>query len=204
MITFLNAFNLLGTFVFGISGAIAGIKYKADIFGVTVLSFVASSAGGIMRDLSIGSIPPSALSDWQNILSGLLPGPVTFYLYPAIKKINHPLLLFDAAGLSLFAVFGTVKALEFHVNPLAAVMLGVLTAVGGGMLRDVLVREIPVVLRTDIYAVAALSGASFVAIWMFFGLAVIPGSIIGGLLCFIIRLMAIYRKWKLPISKYAD
>ncbi|MEM0157376.1 MAG: trimeric intracellular cation channel family protein, partial [Thermoplasmataceae archaeon] len=193
MAIFLTAFNLIGTFVFGISGAIAGIKYKTDIFGVTVLSFAASSAGGIMRDLAIGSIPPSALSDWQNILAGLIPGPVTFYLYPVIKKINHPLLLFDAAGLSLFAVFGTVKALDFHVNPLAAIMLGVLTAVGGGMVRDVLVREIPVVLRTDIYAVAALSGASFVAIWLIFGLALIPGAILGGLLCFTIRIMAIYR-----------
>lgn len=114
------------------------------------------------------------------------------------------MLLFDAAGLSLFAVFGTVKAMEFHINPLAAVMLGVLTAVGGGMLRDVLVREIPVVLRTDIYAVATLIGAGFIAIWMYFGLALIPGSIIGGLSCFIIRLLAIYRKWRLPISKYAD
>lgn len=95
MITFLTAFNLLGIFVFGISGAIAGIKHNADIFGVTVLSLVASSTRGSMRDLSIGTIPPQ-LSDWQNILSGLLLGPMTFYLYPLIKKINHLLLLFDA------------------------------------------------------------------------------------------------------------
>lgn len=200
----LVALDLGGTFVFGLSGAIAGVKHKADLFGVLVLSFAAANAGGILRDLLIGAIPPAAISDWRYIVAALLPGVITFYAYPAVKRLNQPVLIFDAAGLSLFAVSGALKALDFHLNPLAAVLMGILTGVGGGMTRDILVNEIPAVLRTEIYAVAALVGASVVVIGYLVGLPPVAGAVIGGVLCFVIRVLAIKRHWKLPIARHSD
>lgn len=204
MSVLLSILDLSGTFVFGLSGAIAGVRHKADLFGILVLSFAAASAGGIIRDLLMGSVPPAAISQWQYIVAALLPGFVTFYMYPLLKRLNSPVLVFDAMGLSLFAVSGSIKAMEFHLNPLAAVFLGVLTAVGGGMARDVLVREIPAVLRTDIYAVAAVAGSTAVVLWVYAGLPTVAGAIIGGTLCFSIRIMSIRLHWKLPVAPNSD
>ncbi len=204
MTLLIEILSLGGTFVFGISGAIAGVRHKMDLFGVLVLSFAAANAGGIIRDLLIGSIPPSTISQWQYIVAALVPGLVTFYFYPIVKRLNNPLLIFDAIGLSLFAVSGSLKAIDFHLNPLAAILLGVLTGVGGGVTRDILVREVPVVLRTDIYAVAAFSGSSVVVIGYLLGLPPVALAVIGGSLCFFIRIMAIRHHWKLPVPRVSD
>ena len=200
--TFLLILDLGGTFVFGLSGAVAGVKHRLDIFGVIVLSFVAANTGGIIRDLLIGAIPPATISDWRYIVAGLLPGLITFYAYRPIKRLNNPVLVFDAAGLGLFAVTGSLKALEYSINPLAAVFLGVLTGVGGGVTRDILVGEIPAVLRTDIYAVAALVGSTVVVIGYMLGFAQIA-AVLGAIMCFVIRILAIRRHWKLPTSRHA-
>ena len=204
MSTLLVALDLGGTFVFGLSGAVAGVKHRADLFGVLVLSFAAANSGGILRDLLIGEVPPAAISDWRYIVAALLPGLITFYSYPVVKRLNNPVLIFDAAGLSLFTVSGALKALDFHLNPFAAVLLGVLTGVGGGMVRDILVAEIPAVLRTDIYAVAALLGASVVVIGLTLVLPTVVMAVIGGVLCFVIRILAIQRHWKLPTARHAE
>ena len=156
--------DLVGTFVFAISGATAGVKRQLDLFGVLVLSFVAGNAGGITRDLLIGSVPPAAISDWRYLAVSILAGVITFYSFSAVDKLRSPVLVFDAAGLALFAVSGAQKALAFGLNPVMAALLGMLTGIGGGMMRDILVAEIPTVLRADIYAVAALAGAAVVVI----------------------------------------
>ncbi|MGI0091360.1 MAG: trimeric intracellular cation channel family protein [Nitrososphaerales archaeon] len=198
MSNLLLVLDLGGTFVFGLSGATAGVKHKLDIFGVIVLSFVAANTGGIIRDLLIGAIPPATISDWRYIVAGLLPGLITFYGYPVVKRLANPVLVFDAAGLALFAVTGSLKALEYAVNPLAAVFLGVLTGVGGGIARDIIVREIPAVLRTDVYAIAALAGSSLVVIGYMLALPQIAVAIGGAILCFGIRAVAIRKRWNLP------
>lgn len=202
MSEFLLLLDLGGTFVFGLSGAFAGVKHKLDIFGVIVLSFVAANTGGIIRDLLIGAIPPATVSDWRYIVAGLLPGLITFYGFRLMKRLNDPVLVFDAAGLALFAVTGSLKALEYSINPLAAVFLGVLTGVGGGATRDLLVKEIPAVLRTEIYAVAALAGSTVVVIGYILGLAQIAAAL-GAILCFVIRILAIRGHWKLPTAPHA-
>src|SRR3954447_11207901 len=160
--TLLVAFDLGGTFVFALSGAAAGVKHRLDLFGVLVLSFAAGNSGGIARDLMIGAVPPAAIRDWRYIAVSMLAGLVTFYWYRIINRLRSPVLVFDAAGLALFAVSGAGKALAFGAGPVAATLLGMLTGIGGGMVRDVLVREIPTVLRTELYAVAALIGAAVV------------------------------------------
>jgi uncharacterized membrane protein YeiH len=192
--------DLVGTFVFALSGAMAGLKHRLDLFGVLVLSFAAANSGGIVRDLLIGATPPAGISDWRYIVVPLLAGLVTFYWSPVISRLRSPVLVFDAAGLALFAVAGTLKALAFHLNPLAAVMLGVLTGIGGGIVRDVLVSEIPVVLRAELYAVAALAGAVVVVLGRKLHFPSEASTAAGAILCFGLRLLAILRGWHLPVA----
>jgi uncharacterized membrane protein YeiH len=193
--------DLVGTFVFALSGATAGVKHRLDLFGVLVLSFAAANSGGIARDLLIGAVPPAAFSDWRYLAVSLLPGVITFYRYSAIDRLRSPVLVFDGAGLALFAVSGTEKALVFGLNPVMAALLGMLTGIGGGMARDVLLAEVPTVLRSEIYAVAALAGAAVVVIGHVLLLPSMVATAAGAVLCFGLRLMAIRRGWKLPIAQ---
>ena len=198
--TLLVAFDLAGTFVFALSGAAAGVKHRLDLFGVLVLSFAAGNSGGIARDVMIGAVPPAAISDWRYIAVSMLAGLVTFFWYRIINRLSSPVLVFDAAGLALFAVSGAGKALALHAGPMAATLLGMLTGIGGGMVRDVLVREIPAVLRTELYAVAALIGAVVVVIGRMLHLPSGAAAATGAVLCFGLRFMAIRRGWQLPIA----
>jgi uncharacterized membrane protein YeiH len=197
---FLVTLDLLGTFVFALSGAAAGVKSRFDLFGLMALAFVTGNAGGITRDLLIGAVPPAAIRDWRYLGVSLLAGLVMFLWYPKIDVRRWPVLLFDGAGLALFAVTGTQKALAAGLNPVMAAMMGMLTGIGGGMLRDILVNEPPTVLMADLYAVAALAA----------GIVVVTGHMLhypssifmiaGALLCFWLRAMAIFRGWHLPIA----
>jgi uncharacterized membrane protein YeiH len=198
------AFDLGGTFVFALSGAAAGVKNRLDIFGVLVLSFAAGNAGGIARDLMIGAVPPAAIRDWRYIAVSVLAGLITFYWYRIINKLKNPVLVFDAAGLGLFAVAGASKALAFHAGPVAATLLGMLTGIGGGMVRDVLIREIPTVLRTELYAVAALVGAAVVVLADVMKLGSTLGTVAGAVLCFGIRFAAMRRGWHLPVANWPN
>ncbi len=196
--------DLVGTFVFAISGATAGVARRLDLFGILVLSFVAGNFGGMTRDVLIGSLPPAAISDWRFLAVSLLAGLITFYCYSVVDRLRSPVLVFDAAGLALFAVSGAQTALAFGLNPVMAALLGMLTGVGGGMMRDILLAEIPTVLRADLYAVAALAGAVVVVIGSLLHIAPAATTIVGALVCFGLRLMAIKRGWRLPIAKGAD
>jgi uncharacterized membrane protein YeiH len=204
METLLLVLDLVGTFVFALSGAAAGVKRRLDLFGVLVLSFAAGNAGGITRDLLVGAVPPAAISDWRYVAVSLLAGIVTFYWFSGIDRLRSPVLVFDAAGLGLFAVSGTQKALAFGLNPVMAALLGMLTGIGGGMTRDVLLAEIPTVLRADIYAVAALAGAAVVVIGAELQLPSTAVTIVGAVLCFGLRFMAIRRGWHLPVADESD
>ena len=192
--------DLVGTFVFAISGAASGVKGRLDVFGVSVLAFVAGNAGGVTRDVLIGAVPPAAISNWRYVAASLIAGVATFLWYPSVTRVQRIVLLFDAAGLATFAVAGTQKALAYDVNPVPAALLGMLTAIGGGMMRDVLVKEIPVVLRADFYAVAALAGAAVVVVGHLLHWPPVPTTIAGASVCFFMRLTAIRRGWRLPVA----
>lgn len=196
--------DLTGTFVFALSGALAGMRRKLDLFGVLVLSFAAANSGGITRDVLIGAVPPAAISDWRYLVVSLVAGLITFYLSPTIERLRHPVLLFDAAGLALFAVAGAQKSLDYGLNPVMAMSLGMLTGIGGGMARDMLLAEIPTVLRSELYAVAALAGAGVVVAGHMLRLPTVPIAIAGVLLCFGLRVMALRHGWQLPVAKYID
>jgi uncharacterized membrane protein YeiH len=190
--------DLAGTFVFALSGAMAGVKHQLDLFGILVLSFAAATAGGITRDVLIGAVPPAAIDDWRYIVISLFAGLLAFGWHSTISRFWSPVLIFDAAGLGLFAVSGALKALDFSLNPVAAVLLGGLTGIGGGMVRDVLVAESPTVLRAELYAVAALAGASMVVIGSLLQLPSTPVAVAGAAVCFGLRLGAIWHGWRLP------
>ena len=193
--------DLAGTFVFALSGAMAGVKRKLDLFGVLVLSFVAANTGGIIRDILIGATPPGAISDWRYLGVSLAAGIITFYFSSAISQRWNPVLLFDAAGLALFAVSGAHKALVYGLNPVMATLLGMLTGIGGGMARDVLLAEIPTVLRSDLYAVAALVGAAVVVIANMLQLPSGAAALVGAAFCFGLRVLAIRNGWQLPVAR---
>jgi uncharacterized membrane protein YeiH len=190
--------DLAGTFVFGLSGAAAGVKARLDIFGVLVLSFSAASAGGIIRDVLIGAVPPQAISDWRYLGVSLLAGIVTIVWYPLAARLRAHVLVFDAAGLALFAVAGAQKALAYGLHPILAAVLGMLTAIGGGVVRDVLLAEVPTVLRAELYAIAALAGAIVVVVVHVMQGPSTPAAIAGAILCFGLRLIAMWRGWNLP------
>lgn len=200
MDTFHVVLDLGGTFVFALSGGMAGVKHRLDIFGVLVLSFAAANAGGIARDMMIGATPVAALSDWRYVAVSLIAGLLTFYYYSLINRLSGSVLIFDAVGLALFAVTGATKALTYHLGPVSAALLGMLTGIGGGMARDILITEVPVVLRADLYAVAALAGAAIVVIGYAMHLSSVLCASVGAVLCFGLRFMAIRYSWRLPVA----
>ena len=202
--TLLLVLDLFGTFVFALSGALVAVRRGLDLFGVLVLSFAASSAGGITRDLLIGATPPAALEDWRYLGVSLLAGLLTFFRYADIERMRNPMQLSDAAGLALFAVAGAQKALAYDLPPGMAALLGMLTGIGGGMLRDVLVSDIPAVLRAELYAVAALAGAGVVVLGDLLHMPPTATTLTGAGLCFGLRFMAIRYGWRLPVARPPD
>jgi uncharacterized membrane protein YeiH len=199
----LLALDLAGTFVFALSGAVAGIRQRLDLFGVLVLSFAAASAGGIMRDVLIGSVPPAAITDWRYLGVSLAAGLAVFLFYPLserLRRLHDHVLVFDAAGLALFAVVGAQKSIGFGLDPVMAALMGMLTGIGGGMVRDVLLSQIPTVLRSELYAVAALAGAVTVVAGHLVNFPPAAMAVLGAAICFAIRLVAIRRGWQLPVA----
>src|SRR3954467_14857222 len=156
--TLILTLNLIGTFVFGLSGGLAAVRARLDLFGVVVLAAVVGLAGGITRDLLIGT-PPATFRDWRYLAAAGAAGLVCFFGRPGLERFQRSVLVFDAVGLGLFCVTGATKALDFGVGAVPAVLLGAITGIGGGILRDVLLREGPTVLRHDLYAIPALLGA---------------------------------------------
>jgi uncharacterized membrane protein YeiH len=198
--TLVLVLDLCGTFVFALSGAMAGITHKLDLFGVLVLSFAAANFGGIIRDLLIGAVPPPGIGDWRYIAVPIVAGLAAFRWRSTVERMRKSVLVLDAGGLALFAVSGALKTMNHHLGPLTAILLGMLTGIGGGIVRDVLVSEVPAVLRGDIYAVAALAGAAVVVVGGLLHLPSTPVSLVGAALCFGLRFVAVRRGWQLPVE----
>ena len=195
--------DLFGTFVFALSGATVGVRHRLDLFGVMVLSFAAATSGGLVRDALIGAHPPAALADWRYVVVCAAAGLVTFFRHGLIERLRNPVRMFDAAGLALFAVLGAEKALAYGLGAVSAVLLGTLSGIGGGIARDMLVARTPVVLHSELYAVAAIVGASVVVLGHWLQWPAVPVLLTGALLTFGLRFMAIWRGWSLPVAQAA-
>ena len=190
--------DLLGTFVFGISGALVAVRRGLDIFGITVLSVAAGLAGGMIRDMLLGATPPTALEDPRYLLTALAAAACAFWGHRFLARLSKPVMMLDALGLGFFAVAGCGKALVFELDPLPAVLLGVLTAVGGGVVRDLLIVETPRVLREEIYALAAMIGAALVVAGAALGLSESWTAGTGVVATFTIRVISVRRGWRAP------
>lgn len=197
--TLLLTIDLIGSFVFAIEGGMAAVQANLDILGVMVLAFTTALGGGIIRDVLIGAVPPNSIRDWRYAATAFAGGATVFFLSSFVSHIPAPLLTtLDAAGLGLFAVAGAAKALDYEIHPLLAMLMGGITGVGGGTIRDVLLARIPNVLRADVYAAAALAGAAVMLLILKLKVRPAVATIAGITVCFTLRMVAVWQHWNLP------
>lgn len=199
------ALDLVGIFVFALSGGLAAVRVRLDVFGVVVVATVTAIGGGIVRDTLIGAIPPASLRHWPYLAVPAAAGIVVFFWHPQVTRLRRLMLLADAAGLALFTVTGTHKALPAGLPAAGACAVGVLSGIGGGVMRDVLLREIPLVLRREIYALASAVGAVLVCIGDgldLLGIAWQDGTAV--VVLFGLRVLAIRRHWAAPRPRWTE
>src|SRR5580704_18052125 len=197
--TLLLTVDLAGTFVFALEGAMTAIRFQLDFFGVMVLSFATALAGGVIRDLLIGAIPPASLRDWRYAALAFGGGTIAFFLYNVVQGIpGNLMMVLDATGLALFAIAGTEKALEHKMSGFIAVLMGTITGVGGGAVRDVLLAQVPRVLRAEVYATAAIVGSVCMVSCRKLKVSPTVSAILGGTVCFLLRVVSVWRHWNLP------
>ena len=192
--------DLVGVFAFAVDGALTAIRTtRVDIVGVLVLGVVTAIGGGIIRDVLLG-VTPATFQDWRYVTAALSGGLVAFFLGARLTRLAKPILLFDAAGLSLFAVIGASKAIALGFGPLQAVLLGAITGVGGGTIRDVLLNRVPTVLSANsrLYAIPALLGAGTVSVAHVFGFGGEWVALTGAMLCFTVRVLSLRYRWNAP------
>ncbi|HET6651583.1 MAG TPA: trimeric intracellular cation channel family protein [Nocardioides sp.] len=194
----ITVLDLVGIFVFAISGGLVAVRKDLDIFGVLVLAGTTGLGGGFLRDVLIGALPPAALADWRYLIVPVTAGLVTFWFHPAIGRRERVINVFDAAGLALFCVTGAVKALSFGLGPVPSALMGMLTGIGGGILRDILAGRVPIVLRGELYATPALVGAAIAVVGTEAGLGVGVVAVPAALVCLLWRLLAMRRGWQAP------
>lgn len=196
------ATDLMGTALFAAEGASTGVVVHLDILGVLVLAFATALGGGLIRDVLLGSLPPNAIRDWRYPAVALATGLAMFLLHEPAAAMNAPLLIvLDAAGLSFCAVAGATKALEFDLHPLLATLLGGISGVGGGTIRDLLINRVPAVLRSDVYAAAALLGAAVVMLLLKLRVRPAVANLAGIASCFTLRMLAVSHHWNLPVAR---
>lgn len=195
-----HTLDLIGIFVFAISGALLAVRKNFDVFGIAMLAEVTALGGGVFRDLVIGAVPPAAFTDLGYFLTPLLAALLVVFLHPQVERIQLGVNVFDAAGLGLFCVTGTTKAYAYGLNLTASAALGIATAVGGGVLRDVLANEVPSLLRwdRDLYAVPAMAGAAMVALCIRYDMLTPLASGVAAVTAFALRLLAMRFHWRAP------
>jgi uncharacterized membrane protein YeiH len=191
--------EVLAVFVAAVSGGLAAVRKRFDVFGVLVLAWVTGLGGGVLRDVLIGAVPPVGISSWRLVATALVAGVVIFVLHPRIERMRRAVVVLDAAALALFVLQGTAKALDLGAGPLASVMVGVLTAVGGGILRDVLVGEVPLIFADrQLYAIPAIAGAGLTAALWHAGLLALWSEALVVVLVLGFRLLSLWRGWVVP------
>ena len=200
----LLALDLVGTFAFALNGALTALRVaRLDIVGVVTLGMITALGGGIIRDVMLGSLPPATFRDWRYLVVAAAGGLIAFVFGRGLERLNTPITVLDAAGLSLFAITGANKALLFHLGPAQAVILGAVTAVGGGTLRDVLVRQIPTVLSSGLYAIPALVGATAMVVMTELHVPGLPAGLGAAAVCFCIRMIGVHYDLDAPMPRGA-
>ncbi len=195
---FLYILDLVGTAAFAASGAWAGIRREMDLLGVLVLGLVTATGGGTLRDVLLGDSPPFCLKDETYLYISLAVALAVFFQHRRLEFLQHPLLYFDAIGLGTFVVIGTGKALSFDLGFIGAVMMGVMTATAGGVVRDILSGQVPLILRKEVYASACLAGGALMTLMHYTSVPPNLGAAIAAITVITVRLLAIRHNWALP------
>ena len=190
--------QLAGILAFAVSGALVGVRRRLDLLGVIVVGSFTGVGGGIVRDLLLGVHPPVSFAHWPNLAVAIGGSLAVFFVHPGITRIRHFEVVFDAFGLGLFSANGAATALAAGQSPLTAILVGTITAIGGGVIRDVLVNTVPGVLTRELYAVSALAGAGAAVAVAALGGGAGLASLLGGALAIALRLTSVARGWHLP------
>ncbi|WP_296602270.1 trimeric intracellular cation channel family protein [Nocardioides sp.] len=198
--TTLVVLDLLGIFVFAITGALVAVRKGLDVFGVLVLAGTTGLGGGFLRDVLIDATPPAALQDWRYLVVPVVAGGVSFFYHPVLGRVERWVNVLDACGLGLFCVTGALKAMDYGLGPAPAALMGMVTGIGGGMTRDLLAGRVPAVFRGELYATPALAGAVVVVVGTHGDLPLGVVVVTGGGLCVVWRLLAIWRHWQAPVA----
>jgi uncharacterized membrane protein YeiH len=196
--------DLVGIFVFAITGALVAVRKELDVFAVLVLAGTTGLGGGFLRDVLIGAVPPAALADWRYLLVPAAAGLVTFFFHPSLGRKERVINVLDAAGLSLFCVTGALKALAYGLGPVPSALMGMLTGIGGGMVRDVLTGRVPLVFRGELYATPALVGATLAVVGHESGLRAVVVAGPAAAVCFGWRVLAVRRGWNAPTASVSS
>jgi uncharacterized membrane protein YeiH len=197
--------DLTGTFVFGLNGALTAVRAaRLDVVGVVTLGMMTALGGGVIRDVVIGAIPPATFRDWRYFALAVAGGLIAFVLSRWLVRLETPITVLDALGLSVFAVIGASKAVEFGLGVAPAVLLGVVTAVGGGTIRDTLVGQIPTVLRSELYAIPALVAAAITVAAIRLDVYGLPAALAATAVCFVIRMIGVRFDLHAPRPPGAD
>jgi uncharacterized membrane protein YeiH len=199
--TTLVVLDLVGIFVFAVTGALVAVRKNLDIFAALVLAGVTGLGGGFIRDVLIDATPPAALTDWRYLLVPVAAGLLTFAFHPVVGRLERVLTLFDAVGLSIFCVTGALKAVDYGLDPVPAALMGMVTAIGGGMIRDVLAGSVPVIFEGALYATPALAGAVVAVLLGRTDLPVVIVAAAGFATCLAWRLLALVRGWSAPLPR---
>lgn len=197
--TLLAVLDLVGIFVFAISGGLVAVRKQIDLFGCLVLAGVTGLGGGFVRDVLIGATPPAALADWRYLVVPVAAGLLTFRFHPTLGRLERIVNVFDAFGLALFCVTGALKAVEYGLGPVPAALMGMVTGIGGGMLRDVLAGRLPVVFSGSLYATPALVGAALAVLLDRWDQPLPLAVVVGAGVCLVVRLLAMTRDWRAPL-----
>jgi uncharacterized membrane protein YeiH len=189
----LLALDLTGTFAFGLNGALTAVRAtRLDIVGVLTLGVITAMGGGIIRDVLIGDVPPATLRDWRYLALAVGGGLVAFALGQWLHRLELPINVLDAVGLSVFAVIGASKALAFGLGVGPAIVLGTITGVGGGTIRDTLIGQVPIVLRSELYAIPALIAAGITVATIRMGVYGLPAALAAAAVCFVVRMLGVH------------
>ena len=199
--TTLVVLDLVGIFVFAVSGALVAVRKNLDLFAALVLGGVTGLGGGFVRDVLIGATPPAALADWRYLLVPVTAGLVTFFFHTSVGRLERVMTVFDAFGLALFCVTGALKAVDYGLEPLSAALLGMVSGIGGGIIRDVLAGSVPVIFEGVLYATPALAGAAVAVLLDRTDLPVWVVAAAGFSTCLGFRLLAMVRGWRAPLPK---
>ncbi len=199
---FIYVLDLFGTMAFAVTGAFKAIEHKADIVGIIILATITGVAGGTIRDIVLGEFPPNSIADPAYVIITVATGVAIFFLYSHLKKHWNVFLKFDAIGLGVFTIIGATFAYNiFGLNYLAMVLAGILTAIGGGILRDVFVNEVPIVFVKELYATASFVGVTIFFLLLMAGIELYAATIAGIIITTGLRLVAMKYNWNLPKIK---